>query len=88
MDIQADLAYRFPEWYDAKYGELDVRMLEKMSTVWSSGIRICAAGVMGGNANDSQSLGRLPHFPMATCNDLLADAACADKTRCAAAAKT
>ena len=86
---QAVSVSTYKEWYNAKYGKLNVKMFDKMATIQSTHGKICAVDVMDGTANDSPSLRRLlPFLPQGTGGDVLADSAYANKLNCAAVVKT
>ena len=79
----------YKEWFNAKYGDLDIKMFDKMSILQSLRGKICAVEIIDGNANDSPSLRRLLSFlPPGTGAEVLADSAYSNKLNCAAVAKT
>ena len=79
----------YKEWFNAKYGDLDVKVFDKMSILQSLRGKICAVEIIDGNANDFPSLRRLLSFlPPGTGAEVLADSAYSNKLNCAAVAKT
>ena len=66
---------RRKEWYNAKYGNISVKLFAKMHLIHAPQGKICSAMVTPGSANDSPYLRKMIKMMPSGSGDLLGDAA-------------
>ena len=75
---------RYRDWYNAKYGDISVKLFAKVHIIHTLHGKICAAIVTPGEANDSPYLRKMIEMLPEGSGDVLADSAYGDKKNCQA----